>query len=184
MYPQIDIQAIKEGDQQAFRRFVDLYAKDLYFFALGYVEVREVAEEVVMDVFVKVWDNRFQLDTIKSLKAWLLTMTRNQAILYLRKSNQEKNISFEEIEDYQVPFVQSPDLEMISKQEIEEINSAIASLSPKCKEVFILAKIEKVPYKEIAEMLGISVKTINNHVAKAVEKIASVLKRSIFTLFL
>lgn len=54
MYPKIDIQAIKEGDQQAFRRFVDLYAKDLYLFALGYVEVREIAEEVVMDVFVKV----------------------------------------------------------------------------------------------------------------------------------
>ena len=68
--------------------------------------------------------------------------------------------------------IQSPDEAMISKEEMEKINNAIQQLPPKCKHVFFLAKIEGLPYKEIADILNISVKTINNHIAFALEEIA------------
>lgn len=61
------VQKIKEGNQDAFRYFVDKHANDLYPFALGYVHIREVAEEVVSDVFLEVWNNRFILDTIQQI---------------------------------------------------------------------------------------------------------------------
>lgn len=171
------VQKIKEGNQDAFRYFVDKHANDLYPFALGYVHIREVAEEVVSDVFLEVWNNRFILDTIQHVRSWLFVMVRNKAISYLRKVESENMVSFDEIEDYYVPLVQSPDEAIISKEEIDEINLAIATLPPKCKEVFVLAKIEKIPYKEISDMLNISVKTINVHVAKAVGLIAGILKK-------
>ena len=60
---------------------------------------------------------------------------------------------------------------------MDKINRAIQSLPPKCKHVFFLAKVEKMPYKQIAEMLDISVKTINNHIAMALEKISVFLKK-------
>ena len=66
---------------------------------------------------------------------------------------------------------------MISKEEIAQIISLIQTLPPKCKVVFALAKIERLPYKEIADMLNISVKTINVHVAKALEIISNGLKK-------
>lgn len=171
------IQKMKEGDQNAFRLFVDMYSNDLYFFALGYVNIRETAEEVVSDVFLEVWNNRSHLDEIQQIKPWLLVMVRNKAITYLRKQHLEHIVSFDEIEDFYVPLIQSPDHELISREEIEEINQAITTLPPKCKEVFMLAKIEKMPYKEISEILNISVKTINIHVAKALALIAGVLKK-------
>lgn len=170
------MQKIKEGDQNSFRFFVDMYSKDLYFFALGYVNVREIAEEVVSDVFLEAWNNRSRLHEIQQMKSWLLVLVRNKAISYLRKQNWD-TVSFDEIEDFHVPFILSPDHEIISKEQIEEINEAITTLPPKCKEVFMLAKIEKRPYKEISEILNISVKTINIHVAKALNLITTILKK-------
>lgn len=169
------VQKIKEGDQMAFCSFVDAYSKDLYNFALGYVNIRELAEEVVSDVFFDVWNNRSRLDEIVHIKSWLLILVRNKAISYLRKEHMDNSVSFEELGDFHVPLFQSPDDQMISKEEIAKINQAIATLPPKCKEVFVLAKIEKLPYKKISEMLNISVKTINVHVAKALNLISQIL---------
>lgn len=166
------VQKIKEGDQIEFCSFVDLYSKDLYHFALGYVNVRELAEEVVSDVFLEVWNNRFRLDEIVNIKSWLLVMVRNRAISYLRKEQIDNTVSFDEIGEFHVPLFQLPDDNIISREEIAKINQAIAALPPRCKEVFVLAKIEKQPYKKIAEMLNISVKTINVHIAKALNIIS------------
>lgn len=166
------VQKIKEGDQIEFCSFVDLYSKDLYHFALGYVNVRELAEEVVSDVFLEVWNNRFRLDEIVNIKSWLLVMVRNRAISYLRKEQIDNTVSFDEIGEFHVPLFQLPDDNIISREEIAKINQAITALPPRCKEVFVLAKIEKQPYKKIAEMLNISVKTINVHIAKALNIIS------------
>lgn len=170
------IREIIEGDEQAFGLFMDIYSKDLFVFAQGYVRSRETAEEIVSDVFLEVWHNRHTLDQIKSMKSWLLTIVRNKAISYLRKNNIEiSTVSFDYIEDFFLPPVVSPDEQIISKEELEHIHQAINNLSPKCKEVFLLAKIEKLPYKEISSMLNISVKTIDVHIAKAIEKITPIL---------
>lgn len=169
------VQKIEEGDQSAFRSFMDMYSKDLYHFALGYVNTREIAEEIVSDVFLEVWNNRRNLHQIQQIKPWLLIIVRNKAISYLRKEHPDTTVSFDEIEDYYIPLVQSPDHAIISEEEIKKINQAISSLPPKCKEVFMLAKIEKTPYKEIAQILNISVKTINIHIAKALSLISQVL---------
>lgn len=168
---------IEEGDQSAFRSFMDMYSKDLYHFALGYVNIREIAEEIVSDVFMEVWNNRQNLHQIQQIKSWLLIIVRNKAISHLRKEHPDTTVSFEEIEDYYIPFVQSPDHDIISEEEIKKINHAISLLPPKCKEVFMLAKIEKIPYKEIAEILNISVKTINIHIAKALSLISQILEK-------
>lgn len=170
-----NVQKIKDGNLTAFRSFMDMYSKDLYCFAYGYIGNREISEEVVSDVFLEVWNNRSRLDEISYMKSWLLVMVRNAALSYLRKERMGNTVAFDEIEDFHLPAVQSPDQEIISKEEIQQIHNVIASLPPKCKEVFMLAKIEKMPYKEIADILNISIKTINIHVAKAKRLIAEIL---------
>lgn len=171
------IPKIVNGDETAFRYFVDSHSKDLFYFAMGYVHVREAAEEVVSDVFLEMWNNRKHLNEIRHIQSWLLVITRNKSISYLRKEGEGTVISFEDIEEYHLPYVQSPDHKMISQEEIDRVNRAIAILPPKCKEVFMLAKIQGLPYKEIAEILGISVKTINIHIAKAINLVAEILRK-------
>lgn len=172
------LEKIREGDLSAFRCFMNLYSKDLYLFALGYVRIRELAEEIVSDVFLSVWQNRNQLEKIHAVKTWLLVITRNQAISYLRKENIASVVSIQDIpniDDYFIPYIQLPDHQLISQEEVRRINDAINTLPPKCKEVFMLAKIEKLPYKEISQILNISVKTINIHISKAITSIEKIL---------
>lgn len=168
----IGITHISGGDQGAFRRFVDYYSDNLFYFALGFVGRKEIAEEIVSDVFCDVWQNRASYTAIENTKSWLLIMVRNKSVSYLRKNDKYENISFDEIEEFYFPPVEAPDTVMIEKEMLERINRSIEKLPPKCKMVFTLAKIQGLRYKEISEILDISVKTINIHVSSAIAFLA------------
>lgn len=96
----------------------------------------------------------------------------SESYFLFEEGNGKTELSLDGIGDFIFAPIQSPDEAMISKEEMEKINNAIQQLPPKCKHVFFLAKIEGLPYKEIADILNISVKTINNHIAFALEEIA------------
>lgn len=167
-----DIDRIINGDEAAFYRFMECYSSRLYHYVFALIGQKEPAEEVVSDVFYEVWKNRKTLGGIENMNAWIQTITYRKAISYLRKETGKTELSLDGIGDFIFAPIQSPDEAMISKEEMEKINNAIQQLPPKCKHVFFLAKIEGLPYKEIAKLLDISVKTINNHIAFALEKIA------------
>lgn len=162
-------------DEQLFRNFVETYSGDLFYYARYLVRSKEEAEEIVSDVFFEVWQHKEQLPEIKKVKVWLLTITHNKAVSYLRKKAATVPASsWDELAAHTIPDeLQTPDEQIISREEMSLINKAINDLPPRCKQVFVLAKIEKLPYKEIADLLNISVKTINIHVAKALETIKS-----------
>ncbi|QIU93230.1 RNA polymerase sigma factor [Bacteroides faecium] len=167
-----DIDRIMNGDEAAFCRFMECHSSRLYHYVYALIGQKEPAEEVVSDVFYEVWKNRSGLAEIENMNAWIQTITYRKAISYLRKETGKAEVLLDDIGDFIFAPIQSPDEEMISKEEMEKINDAIQKLPPKCKHVFFLAKIEGLPYKEIANLLDISVKTINNHIAFALEKIA------------
>lgn len=164
------IYKITHGDEKALDTFMDYYSAALFRYAYGITGSRESAEEVVSDVFFEVWRNRAGLLEIESLQAWLRTVTYRKAVSYLRhEETMPGGVSLDDIENYTVAPVEAPDSALISQEEIDALNSAIDALPPKCRHVFCLAKIERVPYKEIAELLKISVATINYHVAFAMD---------------
>ncbi|WP_044266713.1 RNA polymerase sigma factor [Bacteroides timonensis] len=170
---------ITDMDERSFKCFVETYSDDLLYYARYLLRSKEEAQEVVSDVFFEVWQNRGNLAEIKRMKVWLLTVTHNKAISYLRKNNASVSpVSWDELGDHVIPAnLQTPDERLISQEEMGRIDDAVNSLPPRCKQVFVLAKIEKLPYKEISAMLNISVKTINVHIAKALELISATLKK-------
>ena len=167
-------------DERSFQRFVESYSNDLLYYAQYLVHSKEAAEEIVSDVFFEVWQNRDKLPEIKREKVWLLTITHNKAISYLRKKEHFiSSVNWEEVGEHSIPAdVQTPDERLISREEMKRINNIINNLPPRCKQVFVLAKIEKLLYKDIADILGISVKSINVHVSKALELISEALKNN------
>ena len=167
-----DIDRIVNGDETAFCRFMEHYSSRLYHYVYALIGQKEPAEEIVSDVFYEVWKNRKTLADIENMNALIQTITYRKAISYLRKGTAKTDLLLDDIGDFIFDPIQSPDEEMISKEEMEKINDAIQQLPPKCKHVFFLAKIEGLPYKDIAALLDISVKTINNHIAFALEEIA------------
>lgn len=169
-----------ETDERYFKRFVKFYSTDLLYYVRYLMHSKEEAEEIVSDVFVEAWQNRHKLNEIQNIKAWLLTVAHNKTISHFRKKNTSlhTSVSWDEISEHTLPCnLQTPDEKLISREEMSRLNTIINSLPPRCKQVFVLAKIEKLPYKDIAEVLSISVKTINIHVAKALELIAKGLKK-------
>lgn len=167
------------NDERSFRRFVESYSNDLLCYVRYLVHSKEEAEEIVNDVFFEVWQNRDKLHEIKREKVWLLAITHNKAISHLRKKKHfASSVILDEVSEQTIPAdLQTPDERLISQEEMERINSIINKLPPRCKQVFVLAKIEKLLYKDIADILGISVKTINTHVAKALRLISEALKK-------
>jgi len=153
---------------------IKLYSADILLYVQSFSLSREEAKEIVSDVFLELWQNRDKTGEILRLKAWLMKVAHNKTISCLRKrENQIRTIPWDEAEDFVMSVdLQTPDEHIISREELDRINRIIKSLPPRCQQVFVLAKIEKLPYREIADVLGISVKTINVHIAKALEVIS------------
>ncbi|MDR2129924.1 MAG: RNA polymerase sigma-70 factor [Odoribacteraceae bacterium] len=166
-------------DEHSFRHFVGIHSSDLLYYVRGFVLSKEEAEEIVSDTFLELWQHRDEVDGILNLKGWLVTVAHHKTISYLRKKKcQGSTVSWDEVDDFVVSGdLQTPDKQIISQENMERINRIIKSLPARCQQVFVLAKIERMPYKEIARLLGISVKTINIHIAHALQLISKALKK-------
>ena len=162
-------------DQQAYRElFTSLYSY-LFQFAKTLVKAKEPAEEIISDVFIKVWEKRKDLEKIDNLKLYLYVSTRNHAYNYLDKQKRSANTT-NPLEDFQADFTSvyfDPEQLLITADMLTRIQKAIDQLPPKCKMIFKLAKEDGLKYREVAELLNISIKTVENQLAIALQKIGS-----------
>lgn len=134
--------------------------KDLCRLAKRIVNDSENAQDIVQDVFVKVWNLRDSLHTT-SLKSYLYSATTNTSLNYLEKNKKTEKISSLKIES--LTASQHP-----NTKELENlVDKAIEKLPPRCKVIFILNRFEGLRYKQIAETLNISQKTVENQMGKA-----------------
>ena len=169
---------ISQGSQVAFNGFISRFSNTLYCHAYGILGCREMAEEVVSDAFLEAWRMRKKLTQLQNVRAWLTRIVYNKSVDYLRRErNRVKQISVEHfgMGDFAFPDMQTPADTLISAEELASINAAIDTLPPKCKYVF-LAKVEKMPYQDIANMLGIALATVNYHVGLAVQTLRQMLR--------
>jgi RNA polymerase sigma-70 factor (family 1) len=158
-------------DQQAYKElFTSLYSY-LYHFARTLVRSKESAEEIVSDVFIKVWEKRKELRKIDNLKVYLYVTTRNMAFNYLDKQKRTATDPLEEIPTEFTSVYFDPEQLMITADMLTLIQKAIDQLPPKCRMIFKLAKEDGLKYREVAEILNVSVKTVENQLAIALHKI-------------
>ena len=166
------LERIKENDQSALECLFEKYYYRLCDFAFQYVRSVDLAEEVVSDVFLKVWKARHKMEVKTNFKAYIYTATRNQALNYLEKEKRD----FESIDDilYGKPSDDyHPDEELIFQELENHIEVLINKLPPRRKLIFKLSRIEEFTYREIADILSISIHTVQNQMVKAVKKLAS-----------
>lgn len=166
----------QNSDQQAFKELYLVYFDRLYKFAFSILHSSEFAEEAVNDVFLNIWQKRHQLKTIDNLKNYLYISTKNTSFNYLSKFRKERNTSLDEVlVRFEIDEL-TPETVFFTTEIRNEIEQAINQLPPKTKLVFQMAKVEGLKYKEIAEILNISVNTIDNHIATALKKLGVLLK--------
>ena len=166
----------QNSDQQAFKELYLAYFDRLYKFAFSILHSAEFAEEAVNDVFLNIWQKRNSLKNIASLTNYLFISTKNTSFNYLSKFRKERNTSLDDVlVRFEIDEL-TPETILFSAEIRSEIEQAINQLPPKTKLVFQMAKVEGLKYKEIAEILNISVNTIDNHIATAVKKLHRTLK--------
>lgn len=131
-------------------------------FAATYVKDLAIAEELVQDVFIKVWEKKNELTFNDQLKSYLYTSTKNHCFNYLTKRKIE--IKEQDSETLYNTKGEAPNpLENLTQKETKaKIQAGIQQLPDKCKRVFLLSRNEGMTYKEIAKFLGVSVKTVEN----------------------
>jgi RNA polymerase sigma-70 factor (family 1) len=171
-YPPELLQRIAAGDQAAFQQIYTGFYKRLYQFALAIVKTRETAEEIVEDVFVRIWQKRQDISSIRNLRVYLYTATKNASLNYLsRKARASVTEPFDHIHVELSETALTPEQIMITTEIHQKILRTVEALPPRCKMIFKLVREDGLQYKEIAEILNISVNTIDAQMAIAVKRI-------------
>ena len=169
----------EKQNNQLFETLFRSYYKPLCVFVNNLIKDREAAEDIVQEVFVKIWNGMDNIDTSQSVKSYLFKAAYNQTLNYFDKNKHQNNFSdYQEIEN-QTTGGNSADQELQLKEIQKEAEEAINQLPVKCKAIFLMCKEENMTYREVANVMNISIKTVENQMGKALktlrEKLASYL---------
>ncbi len=174
--PELQRRIALYDDEAAYKALFYRVYTPLVNFACSFVQQREVAEEIVSDVLITVWEKRSDLEKIEQLKVYLYVSVRNNVFKYLVRNKKMTSVQLEDINVSVVDNMNHPEEMLVSKEMSARLQIAIQQLPPKCKMIYQMIKEDGLRYKEIAAILNISVKTIDNQLSIAIQKIGKSLK--------
>lgn len=165
---------VKAGDQKALELLFSIYFARLNDFARNVVKDDVISQDIVQEVFVKVWEKREAIESI-NLEGFLFRLVRNRCIDYIKHLKVVQNrmneirldSKYEEL--YRIDFVGDEPYVLIERELTQKIEKTIQSLPERCREVFILSRIDGLKNREIAEKLNINIKNVERHLARAMQ---------------
>lgn len=158
---------IVQGDESAFRVVFDHYRDAIYSFALKIVQHEVIAEEIVQDIFVKIWMNRTGLASIRNFSDFLFIITRNHTFNSLRRLARERKLIVVNTDQLQGEAI-SAEAVVLQRDYDRVLQQAIARLPPKQQLVFTLSRMHGLSRGEIAAQMNISVETVKAHMKQAI----------------
>ena len=164
----------KAGDQKALQQLFSIYFPRLNDFAKNVVKDDGISQDIVQEVFVKLWENRTEIESI-NIEAYLFKLVRNRCIDYIKHLKVVNNhllkiqvdSKYEEL--YRIDFIGNEPYVLIEEELKTKIEKTIQSLPDRCREVFVLSRIEGLKNKEIAEKLNINIKNVERHLNRALQ---------------
>lgn len=172
------IQGIRNGDSSVFKYIYGEYYHPLFIYAQTIVKFSHLAEELVQETFLKIWESHAQIQITVSLKAYLYHCIHNNCLNFIRKEQVKHKYQEAWMEDVllhaQISLMNYSEeiLERIISNELEDyLNISIRELPPQCKEIFELSRKDQLTYPEIAVKLGISVNTVKTQMFRALDKL-------------
>jgi RNA polymerase sigma-70 factor (ECF subfamily) len=147
-------------------------------FAYSFIKSRELAEEIASDVLLKIWRLRQKLDHIKDFRLYLYVSTRNTALNELKKQQRLDSYSLEETGVWMKADDCTPEQLLITAEFFKKIQTAILQLPPQCRLIYKLIKEDGLKYREAAELLHLSVKTIETQMGIAMKRLYEVFQNS------
>lgn len=166
------------------------YFPKMVRFANEYVASEDEARNIVQDMFLYLWEHHEILDTVSNLNAFLFTLIKNRCIDYYRTSTRMKGklLSIDDVQEKElylkIESLQQFDTQLFAEDEIEVLlEKAIEKLPDKCRQIFIMSRLDGLKHEEIARQLDLSVHTVQNHISSALRKLKVELKDYLPLLF-
>lgn len=161
-----DLSGLISGEMTCFEKVYSCYKDRIYYYALKLTKSEELAEEVVQDVFVKIWTSRKRIDTQYNFSSFVFRVAHNHAINILKRIAYEK-MAKERLSKTAVSTATDTEDTVIYKEYMGIITDAIERLPPKRKNIFNLSRTDGVSHDEIALQMGISKNTVKSQLVKA-----------------
>jgi RNA polymerase sigma-70 factor (ECF subfamily) len=172
---------LAENSDQFLKSVFDKYYGELCKLSFKYVGRTETAEDIVQDVFINIWNKRYQLDNPGNIKPYLLKSVINSSINYIQ--SKYGRLQFSNGVDVLENHLEHSHYDDLTSNELQSlIKQAIEALPAKCRIIFLLSRFSCLSYREIAEKLGISVKTVETQISIALKRIQHFLKKGGYTL--
>lgn len=167
------LSSLNKGDIAAFEQIYQLYWSDLYNYAYNIVRNKIVCEEIIQETFFSLWTKREQLQITQSLKAYLFTAVKFQTINYIRSEKVKRDYA-SSYASFTKPAVDNSNEESIHLSDLKGIiENEVAKLPEKCQQIFRLSRNEHQSIKNIADLMNISHKTVENQLTKALRQLRS-----------
>ena len=161
-------QQIRRGDIQAFESYYKDHYKEFFLASYKYIKTPELAQEIVNDVFLKIWEDAAKIVIETSLKSYIYRSVINRSINSLNKLKKEmqnqRELAYLPEETYELREIETNELKV-------KLYKAIDGLPDQCKKVFLMSRFDDMKQQEIADKLGISIKTVKNHITHALKQI-------------
>ncbi len=162
----------EDNSQAALWELHEVFFTPLHRLIYSIVEKKEVAEELTSDVFIQLWQGRHRLGVVENPEVYLFISARNRAFTHLR-AQKKMGQEISGLPDFDLILERNPEDILISSEMISRINVAISELPARCKLIFMLVKENGLKYREVAEILDISVKTVEAQMSIAFKKLSS-----------
>jgi RNA polymerase sigma-70 factor (family 1) len=160
-------------DMAAYRRLYDTLHRELFLFSYSIIKSREVAEEIVSDVFIRLWKIRNELPGIENLTVFLYTIAKNLSINHITRNYKYPRVSLDTMEVENISNFDNAEEMFITAELARRIQLAINGLPSQCKIIFQLVREGGLKHKEVAAILNISGITVRNQLVIAAKKIAA-----------
>ncbi len=173
---------LQKGNKTAFKQLFNKYHKSLFLFVNSMIKSSADAEEIIQDIFVKIWINRQRINPDLSIKAYLVKIARNEVYSYFRKKINEQKMK--EYLSSNRDKIKNPTEEKLIYMNLETLLvKEIKRMPQKRQQIFKLSRMENLSHKEIAKKLNISTKTVENHISLALKHLKKSLSDYLTILF-
>lgn len=162
-------------DQNSFEQLLKLFYHRLINFCIHNIGDKEAAEEIVSDVFIKLWINRKENSDIRNIETYLFIAVKNQSLNHLKHFSKYRVVYLEEEGKNQLINTHDPRKELERKELIYKMNEAIDTLPRQCKLIFSMIREDGLKYKEVAEILNLSPRTVETQLVRAMKKLDQIL---------
>jgi RNA polymerase sigma-70 factor (family 1) len=175
---------VSAGDEKAFKDLFARYYEQLYHYIFGFIKSKQVAEELVMDVFLKIWLGRDLITQIEKFDAFLFRVAHNKSIDFLRSVARDPKFKDLLWENIQLTNNVQSDSSILIQEYEAKLHEAVSLLSPQRKKVYQMSREQDMTHDQIAAQLNLSKHTINNHIVEAQRFIRTYLSKNFDIAFL